>query len=202
MLILIYVNVNTCESKGKISMAGHPPSQPLGALAPKSRITQVMKKVGAFVLASWAFIPTIFFGVICLAAVSAPILSYLGLDDLAKPLFSALHILCAQIPSHSFSIEGHQVGLCVHCLAIYSSLFAGGLFFALSKKRLRGIPWWVFVLLALPLAYDGFSQLFGLRESTWEIRLLTGTLFGLGAAWFTFPLLQKGLAETISSPAA
>jgi uncharacterized membrane protein len=52
----------------------------------------------------------------------------------------------------------------------------------------------------LPLAYDGFTQLFGLRQSTWEIRLLTGALFGLGAAWFAFPWLQKTLTEMLPTP--
>jgi uncharacterized membrane protein len=66
------------------------------------------------------------------------------------------------------------------------------------KKHVRGLPWWACTLLALPLAYDGFSQMFGLRESTWEIRLITGILFGPGAAWFSLPAIQKGLKEAIS----
>lgn len=182
-------------------MAGQPLSQPPVSPAPKSRIVRVMNNVGIFFLEYWTLFITTFFGIVCLAAVGAPILTFFGLDTLAKPLFFALSHVCGQIPSHSFYIEGHQVGLCVHCLAIYSSLFAGGLLFTLSNKRLRGIPWWLLVLMALPLAYDGFSQLFGLRESTWEIRLITGVLFGLGSAWFALPALEKGLHETIPAPA-
>ena len=173
------------------------PSSPIALLHP-SRLVLLSQKAGEFLLNSWAIILTAFFGIACLAAVGAPILTFFGLDSLARPLFHALNLICGQIPSHSFYIEGHQVGLCVHCLAIYSSLFVSGLLFTMSKKRMRGIPWWLCALLALPLAYDGFSQLLGLRESTWEIRLITGILFGLGAAWFAFPALHKGLQAAIS----
>lgn len=178
-------------------MAGQPVYQPQTPPAAKSRTEILVQKVGAFVIEYWAFILTTFLGIIVLAALGAPVLTYFGLDTLAKPIFYGLHLICGQIPSHSFYIEGHQVGLCVHCLAIYSSMFTVGLIFALSKKRLPGIPWWLLVLLALPLAYDGFSQLFGLRQSTWEIRLVTGILFGLGAAWFALPSVQKALKESI-----
>lgn len=180
-------------------MASQPLSQaPVGPVR-QSRLMVVMNKIGVFFEAYWALIITTFFGIICLAALGTPLLSYAGLDSLAKPIFYALGRICGQIPSHSFYIEGHQTGLCVHCLAIYGSMFAGGLLFLLSKKRLFGLRWWIFVLMALPLAYDGFSQLFGVRESTWEIRLLTGILFGLGGVWFALPLVQKGLKESIPS---
>jgi uncharacterized membrane protein len=182
-------------------MAGQSLSQPPAYPAPKPRIEIVMKKGGAFLLNSWALIMTIFFSLIVLAAVSTPLLTYFGLDALAKPIFFAFHLICSQIPSHSFYLAGHQLGLDAHCLAIYGALFAGSLAFVLSKKRLPGLPWWAFVLMTLPLAYDGLTQLFGLRQSTWEIRLLTGALFGLGAAWFAFPWLQKTLTEMLSTPA-
>ena len=42
------------------------------------------------------------------------------------------------------------------------------------------------------------AEWFGWRESTWELRLLTGTLFGLGNIWFVLPMIQKTLDETPS----
>ena len=77
-------------------------------------------------------------------------------------------------------------------------MFLGGLAFVLSKKRLRGIPWWVWLLCTLPMAYDGLTQLFGLRESTWELRLITGGLFGLSTILFVLPLMQKTVDEARS----
>lgn len=144
----------------------------------------------------WAHTLTVVLGLVVLVAVLIPFLSYAGLDVIAKPLFFALHTICAQIPSHSFFILGHQLGLCARNLAIYTSMFLGGLVFVLSNKRLPGIPWWVWVLMMLPMAWDGTTQLFGWRESTWELRLITGTLFGGGIALFVLPLIQKCLLET------
>ena len=49
----------------------------------------------------------------------------------------------------------------------------------------------------LPMALDGTSQMFGLLESTWELRALTGTLFGLANVWFALPLIQKTILESL-----
>ena len=42
--------------------------------------------------------------------------------------------------------------------------------------------------------------MFGWRESTWALRVITGTLFGGGSIWFAFPLIQKCLLETPPAP--
>jgi uncharacterized membrane protein len=151
------------------------------------------RRLGVLLLRYWAHVLTGVFGLIVLIALLIPFLSYFGLDVVAKPLFFALHAICAQIPSHSFYILGHQLGLCVRNLFIYGSMFLGGLIFVISKKGFPGIPWWVWVLMALPMALDGVTQMFGWRESTWELRMITGALFGLGTVWFTLPFVQKHL---------
>src|SRR5438067_2295751 len=103
------------------------------------------------------------------------------LDDIA----ALTHYELTEIDIRSNpDIFGHQLGLCARNISIYASMFLDCLAFVLSKKRLPGIPWWLWVLMLLPMAIDGTTQLFGLRESTWELRVLTGTLFGLGNVWF------------------
>lgn len=151
--------------------------------------------LGDFLLKYWATFITIVLGLVVFVAVSIPFLSYLGLDAIARPLFFSLHYVCAQIPSHSFYILGHQLGLCARNLSIYASMFLGCLAFVLSKKRLPGIPWWLWILMILPMAVDGLTQMVGLRESTWELRVITGTLFGLGSVWFVLPYIQKTITE-------
>jgi uncharacterized membrane protein len=165
--------------------------------ASPSGIEGIMQRVGAFVLDYWALIITIVLGIIVFAALSVPLLTYLGLDGISKPIFYTLHLICAQIPSHSFYILGHQLGMCARNMAIYSSMLAGGIIFLASKKRLPGIPWWLWVLLILPMAFDGVTQMFGLRESTWELRVITGTLFGLGNMWFALPFIQRTLQQAL-----
>ena len=152
--------------------------------------------IGDFLLNHWTTLLTCVLGIIVFAALSVPFLSYFGLDAISKQIFFMLHLVCAQIPSHSFYIFGHQLGMCERNFSIYASMFIASLVFVLSKKRLPGIPWWLWVLMILPMAIDGTTQMVGLRESTWLLRVLTGTLFGLGNLWFALPLIQKTILET------
>lgn len=153
--------------------------------------------VGNFLIQHWATMIAYALGILVFAALSVPFLSYFGLDGISKQIFFALHMVCAQIPSHSFYIFGHQLGMCARNFSIYASMFVGSLIFVLSKKRIPGIPWWLWILMILPMAIDGTTQMFGLRESTWELRVLTGTLFGLGNVWFALPLIQKTILESL-----
>ena len=160
-------------------------------------MTNTGRFVGNFLLQHWATMITLVLGILVFAALSVPFLSYFGLDTISKQIFFALHMVCAQIPSHSFYIFGHQLGMCARNFSIYSSMFVGSLIFVLSKKRIPGIPWWLWILMILPMAIDGTTQMFGLRESTWELRVLTGTLFGLGNVWFALSLIQKTILESL-----
>lgn len=163
-------------------------------------VGRFFSSLGDFLLVYWAHIITAILGMLVLIAIAVPFLSYLGMDVIAKPLFYALHYVCAQIPAHSFYVLGHQLGLCARNFSIYASMFLGSLAFVLSKKRLPGIPWWVWLLFMVPIALDGISQMFGLRESTWYLRVITGTLFGLGNVWFALPLMQRSLLNTPPPP--
>jgi uncharacterized membrane protein len=167
----------------------------------RQTLDRYMNNTGRFVsnllIDHWATMITWMLGILVFAALSVPFLSYFGLDGISKQIFFALHLVCAQIPSHSFYIFGHQLGMCARNFSIYASMFIGSLIFVLSKKRIPGIPWWIWVLMILPLALDGTTQMFGWRESTWELRVLTGTLFGLGNVWFALPLIQKTILESL-----
>src|SRR5258708_5434544 len=107
-------------------------------------------RCGRVLLQYWADALLFVLGLVVLTALLIPVLSYLGLDVLAKPLFSALHAMCAQIPSHSFYLFGHQLGLCQRNLAIYGSMFLGTLMFVAPKKPPRCMPCGLSLLSALP----------------------------------------------------
>jgi uncharacterized membrane protein len=160
------------------------------------RLNKATKWFGDALLKYWDSIIMLFLGVLVVSALAVPFLSYFGFDSFSKSIFFSLHYVCAQIPSHSFYILGHQLGMCARNFSIYTSMFLTSILFVLSKKRLPGIPWWVWVLMILPMALDGTTQMFGLRESTWQLRLLTGTLFGVGSIWFLLPFMQKTIVET------
>jgi uncharacterized membrane protein len=127
-------------------------------------------------------------------ALAIPVLFALGRSQLASGLFAAYHLVCSQIPSHSYFILGHQLGLCARNLAIYGSLLAGSILFRFVRAwlpTLRG-PLWLLTL--APMALDGGTQLLGWRESTWGLRTLTGALFGLGVCWFVLPQIERAAA--------
>jgi uncharacterized membrane protein len=152
-------------------------------------------------------------------AVLAPVLAAAGYEVAARGLYSLYHVTCHQWAFRSFFLFGKQavfgqeqltgmgvdpytftgspetgwkMACCERDLAIYLGLLGVGLWFS-RRRTLPRMSLWVCVLLALPMAVDGVTQLFGWRESTWELRLLTGLLFGIASAWFLLPRLDGGL---------
>ena len=104
---------------------------------------------------------------------------------------------------------GYKMALCERDIAIYSAIFLFGLIYAASKRRLKPLHWTLWILIGmLPIALDGFSQLFSqlnlpflqsilpYRESTPWLRVFTGALFGLATAWFAFPYMEESFSET------
>ena len=116
-------------------------------------------------------------------------------STLARVIFLIYTPICHQRPERSFFPWGGQMAFCQRDTAIYATLFLAGLGFALLRHRLRPVRWRVFFALIAPMALDGFTQLFGWRESTWELRVITGTLFGIASVWLIYPHLQTGMAE-------
>jgi uncharacterized membrane protein len=139
----------------------------------------------------WLLILNVLFGVVVGLAIFAPMLYVLGQDNIASRIFALYHFICAQVPSHSYFLGGYQLALCARNLAIYSSLFAGTLIFRGVRNRLPILGWRLWLLTMLPMALDGFTQMFGLRESNWELRTLTGIIFGLGICWFMLPQIDE-----------
>lgn len=92
---------------------------------------------------------------------------------------------------------GHKVAICQRDIAIYGSVFFGGLFFSLIRHRLRPLNWRLFLLFLVPIGVDGTTQMFGLRESNWWLRTLTGALFGLAAIWIAYPHVESAMQEVI-----
>ena len=86
--------------------------------------------------------------------------------------------------------------------AIYTGILVAGMAYALFRRRARPLPWWVFLLLTLPITIDGGTQLIGLRESDWLLRTATGALFGMAAVWLLYPYIQEAMAEVLESELA
>ena len=99
---------------------------------------------------------------------------------------------------------GWKVAICQRDVAIYGGILIAGLVYALLRPRLRRegqklpkMPVWLYLLLLLPIALDGFTQLFGLRESTPELRFFTGALMGAATVWLAYPYVDDAMADVV-----
>jgi uncharacterized membrane protein len=101
---------------------------------------------------------------------------------------------------------GYKLAICERDIAIYGSLLLAGILFQLTGRKLKAIPWYVWVIFAIiPMGLDGGSQLFSLggtwpawfpiRESTPLLRTITGALFGFFTAWYIYPMMEENMKD-------
>lgn len=131
--------------------------------------------------------------------------SYAELNPFAQAVYYLSDIQCHQLPYRSMFLNGNQMPMDARMTSIYFFLNLGLLTAAviapastLSQGIVNVLPArarrWVgdhfrvdlaaFLIILgslLPVAVDGFTQLFGLRESTNVLRVLTGAFTGWGS---------------------
>lgn len=97
---------------------------------------------------------------------------------------------------------GYKVAICQRDIAIYGSILLGGLLFGLARRfcatracQVPRLPIKAYLVALIPLVVDGGTQLVGLRESTWQLRLITGGLFGLATVWLAYPYVEAAMTE-------
>ena len=102
---------------------------------------------------------------------------------------------------------GYKVAICQRDVAIYLSLLGFGLVFWASGRRIKSLPWYLWVIVGLiPIGIDGFSQLpsviaglpswLPFRESNPFLRTVTGGLFGIMTGWYLIPFISESMNET------
>jgi uncharacterized membrane protein len=156
-------------------------------------ITGTLEGAAAWLARHWLLVLSVALALLMGIAVLVPVLYTLGWQELGRRIFTTYHLICAQIPSHSYFLFGYQVAMCARNLAIYGSLLAGTLAFRSVRGWLPPLDWRLWMATMLPMALDGGTQLFGWRESTWELRTLTGVIFGLGVCWFALPIIEDAV---------
>ena len=177
-------------------------------ISPRRRAFDVVVQKVALVALYWGakhwllFVNSVSFVVLILPTIVAPALLALDWNAPAQTIFAAYSTICHQMPSRSFFVFGEQMAFCQRQFAIHAAFFLFGMVYILFRRRLKSLPTWLAVVYSIPIAVDGFTQLFGWRESTWELRLVTGGLFGLTVVWYVFPhfevlmlLLSRRLQE-------
>jgi len=94
-------------------------------------------------------------------------------------------------------LVGWKVAVCERDVAIYGTVFLAGLLYAAWRRR-RGhwkMPIRYFVLFLVPMGIDGTLQLFGVYESNWFWRSVTGAIFGFGSVLFAYPYVEEAFAD-------
>jgi uncharacterized membrane protein len=157
----------------------------------------------------------------------APLLMAAGYEAPAHFIYLAYRLTCHQLPTRSYFLFGRQpvyspeelgpslnpaspaafvgspelgfkVAFCERDVAIYGVMLLAGLAYGLLRGRIRALDWRLFIVLILPLAVDGTTQLVGLRESDWLLRTVTGALFGAGWVWLAYPRLDRAMESALN----
>lgn len=94
-------------------------------------------------------------------------------------------------------LVGWKVAFCERDVAIYGTIFLAGLLYAAWRRR-RGrwlLRFRYFLLFLVPAGIDGTLQFFGVYESNWILRSITGAILGLGMVLLAYPYLDDAFAD-------
>ena len=181
-----------------------------------------------FFLKHWLALANVALALSVIFPLAAPLLMHAGYERAGRIAYLVYSPFCHQIPERSFflfgrewvysygelaralrgdvprrfmgnALLGYKMAICQRDMAIYAIGLASGLLFGLVRHRWRRITLRWFALMSLPMAVDGFGQLFGLWTSTWVSRLATGGLFGFAMVRLAFPLIEEALAAARNS---
>lgn len=139
----------------------------------------------------WLLLANVVTGLMVAGAVLAPALDALGFDSAGAAIRAAYQLVCAQRPSHSSFPFGHQLALEDRMIAMAVAQLVGGLAYAVWRDQVTALGWLPFVFLSIPMAWDGFSQMFGLRDSDWLTRTWTGALFSVASVAVAYPRVDR-----------
>ena len=135
----------------------------------------------------------------------SPVLYAEGYSWWGRLLFLIYRPLCHQKPDRSFFVDGYQVAFCERETAMYTSLFIGGLLFALLRNKLRPVSLRTGGLLLVPMLLDGGTQMLndifgGIRSHDHSIgsinfwmRMISGVLFAIAVIMTIYPRLERDL---------
>jgi uncharacterized membrane protein len=137
--------------------------------------------------------------------IAAPLLMHFGFKKPANIIYWMYSFVCHQKAHRSYFIYDEQCAWCMRDTFIWAAMLFALLYVIKSKNNAGvGISWKLALLLIIPMALDGSTQLVGtisslftrstpFYESTNTIRALTGSLFGTAIGLFMFPRVKKEL---------
>ena len=133
---------------------------------------------------------------------AAPIAKANGYTSLSQPLYSFFSLICHQIPSRSFHIDGEPFGVCSRCFGVYFGLLFGFVIYPLWRRIDETEPIsriWLFLSL-VPIGIDWSLGVFGIWENTHFTRFVTGLILGAACAVYIVPALVE-IVRNLRKPA-
>lgn len=107
---------------------------------------------------------------------------------------------------HGNSELGYKMAWCERDAAIFGSMLLAFILFGIIRPRVRPLDARTYVLFLIPMAVDGLWQLatsplalvpfLPTHESSPELRVITGALFGIANVWLVFPYVEQSMRET------
>ena len=85
---------------------------------------------------------------------------------------------------------GYPLAVCARCTSLYIGILVGMGLYPLRFRK--GVPFVIVVICAAPMIVDGVTQLL-FRESTNEIRAVTGFLLGVILPFYVMPKFFESL---------
>jgi uncharacterized membrane protein len=184
----------------------------------ENRQEKLLIGLAYFFVRHWLAVLIVMTAIFILPIVGYPVMMATGnptLQSIAGIILTAYHATCHQLPERSLFMEGYEMAVCSRCFAIYAAFLMGCVAFAFIRTKLKiwSLVW--FVVLCVPMAIDGFAQLFGVAlpraigpgwqiiwmvESTNELRVITGAIFGLASALYVLPYLQEIFSGDVHAP--
>jgi len=143
----------------------------------------------SFIGRNSSLILTIIWTMIIVTAIITPLLTAVS-PKAGILLYSALRPLCHQADGRCYHIGHFKMGLCTRCAGVFFGLSLFGWIAVIFRpKREMKFPY--FVLTLLPLAVDGFGNLFELWSTGNNLRMITGLIFAFGIVFWTYPFIFK-----------
>lgn len=136
----------------------------------------------------------------------SPWLRSVGFESVGVAIYRMYRQFCHQLPERTFTLSSFPVCYCHRCTALYTSLLLMSLVYTVGRWQTTIRLRWA-LLLTLPMVIDGFWHALNdlaptlmLRSAESDIgsvnfwlRMITGTLFGIGIVVWTYPHIQREL---------
>jgi uncharacterized membrane protein len=154
----------------------------------------------AFYLRHWVAVSSLMALAVVAGAVAIPLLAAGGFDTLAWAGYKVYRLICPQQPSHSWYIAGEKMGFEHRETAMFTAAaIAGPAYLLVRRLGFKKLDGRLVLLLLVPILYDVFSQVFGLRDSTGFWRSVTGALAVFAIAAWLYPLIDTDFRHALAT---